>query len=239
MIREDGGVTPGLTPRREAVLSTLAAGVLAVRRDHPVRVAIDGRSAAGKTTLAQELAAVLRARTTRAVIDVDIDHFMRPVAHRTMFDLNTPESYYLDSWDVRAIREELLLPLGPGGSRRYRAMVTDPHGAPVDSPVGTAPDDAILVAAGVFLYRPEVRDLWDLGIWVEVGAAESLRRGVARDHVWMASPEVAERRYRTKYLPGEDRYIDEVGPMERVRFVVDNHDPDAPALRDRTLAWEI
>jgi uridine kinase len=61
-----------VTQRAEA-LGELAEHVLAVDRPHPVRVAIDGCSAAGKTTLADELAQVLRDRTEREVIRVGID----------------------------------------------------------------------------------------------------------------------------------------------------------------------
>jgi uridine kinase len=37
----------------------------------------------------------------------------------------------------------------------------------------------------------------------------------------MGSAEEAERRYRTKYLPGEQRYAAEVRPRERARIVLD------------------
>jgi uridine kinase len=204
--------------------------VLAVDRRHPVRVGVDGLSAAGKSTLSDELAEVLRTRTRRPIIRAQIDHFMLPVEQRRLFDPNTPESYYLDSWDTRAIREELLVPLGPGGSRRYRTATTDARGAAVDCPIRIAAQDAILVADGVFLQRPELDELWDLRIWVDVGVDESLRRGVARDQVWMGSADRAEYRYRTKYIPGEQRYVCEVSPAGRAHFTVDNRDPAAPRL---------
>ena len=61
--------------KRAAALAELAEMVLAVDRPHPVRVAIDGCSAAGKTTLADELAQVLRDRTDREIIRAGIDYF--------------------------------------------------------------------------------------------------------------------------------------------------------------------
>jgi len=45
--------------QRGDVLAAVPAAVLEVERPHPVRVAIDGCSAAGKTTLGDELAAQL------------------------------------------------------------------------------------------------------------------------------------------------------------------------------------
>lgn len=218
--------------RRAQVLAELARVVLEVVRPHPVRVAIDGCSAAGKTTLADELARVLEDRTRRPIIRVGIDYFKRAVALRTAYPQGSPESYYLDYWDNAAIRDRLLVPLGPGGSRRYRTAIMDlPARTAVDSPVLLAPDDAVLIADGAFLQRPELDPYWDLRVYVDVSFDEVLRRGVARDQQWPGgSAAEAERRYRTKYIPGEQRYLDEVRPADRAQVVVGNEDPAAPTL---------
>jgi uridine kinase len=215
-------------------LVELARVVLAVSRPHPVRVAIDGCSAAGKTTFADELAGALRSGTEREIIRAGIDYFKRPVALRTAYPTDL-ESYYLDSWDNAAIRDRLLIPLGPGGDRRYRAASMDlPAVNSVDAPVEVAPDDAVLLADGAFLQRPELDPHWDRRIYLDVGFDEVLRRGVARDQQWMGSAAAAEHRYRTKYIPGERRYVDEVRPRERAQVVVGNEDLSAPTLSLRT-----
>ncbi|MBO0684558.1 MAG: hypothetical protein J2P45_15480 [Candidatus Dormibacteraeota bacterium] len=103
----------------------------------------------------------------------------------------------------------------------------------VEAPVEVAPDDAILLADGAFLQRPELDALWDLRVWVDVGFDEVLRRGVARDQEWMESAAAAEARYRTKYIPGEARYLAEVRPAERAQIAVDNRDPSSPRLTIR------
>jgi uridine kinase len=205
-----------------APIEDLAGRVLAVAVDHPVRVAIDGRSAAGKTTLANALATALRATSTRMVIRAELDGFMKMVADRNAYPYDSPESYYLDAWDYPAIRAALLAPLGTDGDRRYRT-------GPLDPP-HTAPDDAILLADGVFLQRPELDRFWDLRIYLDIGLEESLRRGVDRDRHWMGGAAEAEHRYRTKYLPGEQRYLAEVRPRERAQIVVDTTDPARPRI---------
>ncbi|GEN89204.1 hypothetical protein MKY30_18855 [Oceanobacillus sp. FSL W8-0428] len=45
---------------RRAVITALANEIVSLNLDHPTRVAIDGRSAAGKTTLSDELAEAIR-----------------------------------------------------------------------------------------------------------------------------------------------------------------------------------
>jgi uridine kinase len=151
-----------MTTLRLRVLGELADRILALRLDHPTRVGIDGHSAAGKTTMADELATTLRGKTARPVLRVTIDHFKRHVDLRTQYPPGWPESYYFEMFDVDAIRDELLAPLGPGGNRRHRTQIMDFSGrTPIDSGVHAAPDDAILVADGGFLQKPALSRHWD------------------------------------------------------------------------------
>jgi uridine kinase len=121
--------------------------------------------------------------------------------------------------------------LGPDGSRRYRTAVMELAGRKrIDGPLHVAPDDAVLVADGAFLQRPELAGLWDLCIYVDVDFEDVLRRGIERDSAWMGSPELAEHRYRTKYIPGERRYVAQVQPAQRAGIVVDNRDFATPGL---------
>jgi uridine kinase len=224
----------GVTQRAEA-LAELAEQVLAVERPHPVRVAIDGCSAAGKTTLADELAQVLRDRTEREVIRVGIDYFKRAVELRTTYPVDSPESYYHETWDNEAIRDRLLIPLGPDGDRRYTAGLRDTSAqTALELSVAVAADDAVLLADGAFLQRPELDACWDLRIYVEITFDEVLRRGIARDQQWMPSPEAAEHRYRTRYIPAERLYVDQLQPQARAQIVVNNQEPAKPVIAVRS-----
>ncbi|MET9270740.1 uridine kinase [Kribbella sp. NPDC003557] len=216
---------------RAEVLGELADAVLAVDRWHPVRVGIDGCSAAGKTSLGDELAAVVRGRTGREVVRVGIDYFKRAPELRTGYPVDSAESYYFEMYDYDAIRERLLVPLGPGGDRRYISGLRDSSAAVVlDVPVRTAAADAVLVADGAFLQRPELQGCWDLLIYVHVSFETVLRRGIERDQQWMSSAAAAEQRYSTRYIPGEQLYVDQVRPAECADLVIDNENPAAPIL---------
>jgi uridine kinase len=220
--------------QRAEMLAELAELVLAVDRPHPVRVAIDGCSAAGKTTLADELAQVLRDRTEREVVRAEIDYFKRAVELRTAYPVDSPEGYYLDTWDNEAIRDRLLIPLGPDGDRRYTTAIMSPSAqTALDTPLAVAADDAVLLADGAFLQRPELDACWDLRVYVDITFDEVLRRGIARDQAWMTSPEAAEHRYRTKYIPGERLYVDQIQPRTRAQLVLNNQDPANPSLTVR------
>jgi uridine kinase len=220
-------------PGRAALLERLAALIAAVERPHPVRVAIDGPDAAGKTTLADELAGMLR-RHGRAVVRASIDGFHRPREERYRRGRDSPLGYYEDSFDYDALRRCLLEPLGPGGTLRYRRAVFDVR---TDSPQPAteivAPRDAVLLLDGIFLLRPELFESWDLRVFVSVRFEEVLRRALERDAAHLGSRTEVERRYGGRYIPGQQLYYAAAHPAETADLVVHNDDPARPALEER------
>jgi uridine kinase len=221
-------VTGGLATSepRDAALRTLADAIVARSLEHPLRVAIDGIDAAGKSTLADELAPLVE-RRNRPVIRASIDGFHRPRAERYRRGADSPEGYYRDSFDHDVIRTLLLQPLGPGGSRRFRRAAFDwRNDAAVDARLQEAPPDAVLLVDGVFCQRQELNDCWDLRIFVHVDEAEALRRGVERS----GGGDAERRRYLTRYLPGQRLYIAERQPQERADIVLDNTDVERPSI---------
>lgn len=216
--------------RRRDLLDALAERIVARAAAHPLRVAVDGIDAAGKTTLADELAAPLRARG-RPVIRASVDGFHRPRAERYRRGAASPEGYYLDAFDTAALRDALLLPLGPAGSRWYRRGSFDFHtDRPVHAPLEEAPADAVLVVDGVFLLRPELVAHWDYRIFVEVPFAVALERALRRDLALFGSAQAVRVRYQQRYIPGQRLYFAAAQPQERADAIVRNEDPANPEL---------
>ena len=147
----------------------------------PWRVGVDGVTASGKTTFADELGERLRASR------LTIDDFHQP----------PPQEYYPDSFDFLRFRDVML-----------------------------ALDDDV-IADGVFLHRPELRDLWSLTVFLEVDREVARERGIARDATWM---ENARERYTTRYVPAETRYLEEVDPAKLADIVIDMTDLAHPRL---------
>ena len=166
---------------RDELLGRLAEAVGSVTVAHPTRVAIDGPPAAGKTTLADELAVVLRAQG-RDVIRATIDDFLFPRAQRYRRGEYSAEGCYFDTHDYDALNRVLLDPLGPGGDRRFQHAVYDrTTDTALSPPVTTAPADAVLVFDGVFLLRPELIDRWDLRIFVSTAFEKTVDRALIRE----------------------------------------------------------
>lgn len=83
--------------------------------------------------------------------------------------------------------------------------------------------DGVVIADGVFLHHAELRDLWQLTIFLTVDREVARERGIARDASWM---ENARERYATRYFPGETRYLEEVDPESHADIVIDTTDLD-------------
>jgi uridine kinase len=216
--------------KRTEPLDHLADHLTALVLSHPVRVAIDGVDAVGKTTLADRLAPMIAVRG-RPVIRASIDGFHRPRAERYRRGADSPEGYYDDSFDYPALREALLFPLGLDGDRHYRTRAFDFHSdAPIAEPPRLAPPNAILLFDGVFLLRPELDDLWDVRIFVEAAFTVTLERALRRDLTLFGDTETTRLRYERRYIPGQRLYLERVRPRERAQIVVDNNDPQRPVV---------
>jgi uridine kinase len=216
---------PALIARlRELIMSRVPA--------HVLRVAVDGPDAAGKSTLAAELAHSLAG--ARETILAGVDGFHRARQVRLRRGSLSPEGYYEDAFDYDAVREWLLQPLGPGGDRRYRTAVFDHRtDTAVDEPVRQAGKGTVLLFDGVFLQRPELRGCWELSIFVDVSPDETVRRALVRDAELFGDAGIVRERYRRRYLPAQQLYRADAQPAERADVVIDNEDPARPGV----LKW--
>jgi uridine kinase len=138
------------------------------------RIGIDGVSASGKTTLADEIAA-----RVPGVVRISLDNFLAPPPRLV---------YYPDAFDMEAFRA------------RVEAC------------------DETVVADGLFLHHPALRDLWTLSVFLVCDQRVAMERGIARDASWM---ENARERYETRYVPEEARYLAEVDPESLADVVIE------------------
>ncbi|NES30168.1 uridylate kinase [Micromonospora terminaliae] len=218
---------------RGEMLDRLAEAVGSVAVTHPARVAIDGPPAAGKTTLADELAVVLRAQG-RDVIRATIDDFLFPRAQRYPRGEYSAEGCYFDTHDYAALNRVLLDPLGPGGDRRFQHAVYDrTTDATLSPPVTTATADAVLIFDGVFLMRPELIDRWDLRIFVSTALEKTVGRALVRERRVSSRADI-ERRWRERYIPSQQLYLATVRPAEHADIIVHNDEPQQPIWTTRT-----
>ncbi|MUL77007.1 uridine kinase [Mycolicibacterium sp. CBMA 226] len=215
--------------RRTDMLRGLAESLIALQGDHPLRVAIDGITASGKTTLGNELTSAIAERE-RPVIRICMDDFHHRREHRYRQGKDSARGYYEDAYDFDTLNQHVLQPLGPDGNRAFRRRIIDlASDTPIDEPAELAAPDSILVVDGSFMQRHH-REQWDAVIFVNTNFDEALRRGSARDAEQFGGHAEAQQRYAHRYHAASRMYIDEVHPVQTADFVIDNDDPSSPRL---------
>ena len=215
--------------KRKELIDGLSVSISRIHTDHPLRVAIDGVDAAGKTTLADELADALQ-RSGRSVIRASLDGFHHPEEIRYQLGETSPLGYYRDSFNHAALIELLLYPLGPDGSLLYKRLIFDfRQDGSIDAPFEQARTDQILLFDGVFLLRAELRPYWDFSIFVHADFEITVQRAMQRDLDLFGSAENVRKRYEKKYVPAQRMYLSEVEPERLADVVVNNNDPTQPA----------
>ena len=162
-----------------------------------VTVAIDGRCASGKTTLAAKLAE----RLGCAVFHTD-DFFLRP-EQRTVERFATPGG----NVDRERLSDEVVLPLSEGADtvvHRAYDCKTGTMTAPVVTKVGN-----VAIVEGSYSCHPDLWGRCDLRIFLTVSPEEQMRRITAREG------EAAAKVFRDRWIPLEEEYFKAFGIAER------------------------
>lgn len=151
-------------------------------------IALDGRCASGKTTLA----ARLRERCGWSVVHMD-HFFLRP-------QQRTPERYAQPGGNVDHERflEEVLLPLGRGERPVYRPF--DCRTQTLLAPIPFDPGPVVLVE-GSYACHPALWDQYDLRAFLTVDPALQMERIVRREGAEYAQV------FRERWIPLEERYF--------------------------------
>ena len=152
-----------------------------------VFVAIDGRCASGKTTLAE----MLRERLGCDVIHMD-SFFLRP-------EQRTPERYQMPGGNVdyERLQTEVLAPLKTGHPFCYRPFVcsTQQLGEPV-----AVEGKSVVILEGSYSCHPMLWEQYDLRIFLTVDAIEQLTRLEKRDAGKLQA-------FQNKWIPLEEAYF--------------------------------
>jgi len=213
-----------------ALVETVSTYLSNLQTGGPLRVAVDGRTACGKSTFARSLEARLQTNGCH-FLHTTIDGFHNPKVVRYARGRHSAEGYYRDARDLAAIRRELLDPLGSGGSRLIRMETFDlASDRLVDRPAVCVPEDTILIVDGTFLARPELSNSWDVHIFLRTRRETSRARGMARDIAAGGDPDQVRVIYDQRYLPAFDLYLSEADPEARSDILIDFEDFSRPGI---------
>ena len=157
----------------------------------PFLLAVDGRCAAGKSTLARELAQ----RSGCTVIPMD--HFFLRPEQRTEARFAEPGG----NVDRERFLADVLRPLRAGEPFSYRPF--DCRTLSLAAPVPVAPAK-LCVVEGSYSCHPALRDAYDLTVFLDVSPDEQLRR------IRVRNGEEGAQRFAARWIPLEERYFTEL-----------------------------
>jgi para-aminobenzoate synthetase len=194
---------PGLQAAADTIIAEIRR--LLLNRTRPILVALDGGSGAGKSTLALWIARDLDATV------VPGDDFFAAHITDAEWEARSPEDRARDGIDWRRLRADAVEPLLAGKRAKWHAF---------DFVAGVRPDGtyamctdfvvreptAVIVLDGAYSARPELADLIDLAILVDVPVDvrhERLRAREDKDFLdsWHARWDAAEAYYFTHVRP--------------------------------------
>jgi hypothetical protein len=207
---------PAAGPWRTAPLSELVELVLGpggAPQGRPRVVAVDGRGAGGKTTLARRLAG--------AVPPAAVVHTDDVAWHHSFFD-----------W-ADLLADGILAPARRGEAVHYRPPGWEARGRPgaIELPAGLD----LLVVEGVGAGRRELASVVDAVVWVQSDPDEAKRRGIVRDVAeGHKEDEATATAFWDEWMAEELPFLADQRPWERACVVVAGT-PPVPLGPDEVL----
>jgi len=218
------------TVKREDLVTEIAGIINKINLPHPVRVAIDGGGAAGKTTFANELVEPLQ-KLGRNVIRSTIDGFHNPPEIRRKQGKYSPKGYYEDSYNYPQLKKYLLEPLGPNGDLNYRESVYNFRiNEPTNVVTKKATKNSILIFEGIFLFNEYLFPYWDYKLFIDASFEHTMQRAIVRDNKLFGGTENVITLYKKRYIPGQEMYLSKHNPISMSDIVLNNNDYKNPIV---------
>ena len=173
----------------------------ALRGDGVRVIAIDGRAASGKTTLARQLAPILKADV------VHMDDFFLPS------ELRTPARYAEPGGNVHYERfaAEVLPNLRKPEPFSYRVFDCSRMACDGSREIRSP---AWRIVEGAYSLHPAFGDYADLKVFYDISPEEQMRR------IRLRNGERGARMFRERWIPLEELYIDKCAPFRRADLIL-------------------
>ena len=215
---------------RKKIINEIASIINQIDLPHPIKVAIDGSGASGKTTFANELVGPLE-KLGRNVIRATIDGFHNPPEIRRKQGKLSPKGYLEDSYNYASLKKYLLEPLGPTGNLEYKESVYNFRiNQPTNVKIEKAKPSSILIFEGIFLFNKHLFSYWDYKLFIDASFETTMQRAIIRDNELFGGKEKTIKLYKERYIPGQKMYLKKYNPIKQSDIVINNNNYKKPYL---------
>lgn len=171
-----------------------------IEKEKPRIIAIDGRCASGKTTLAEDLSQKI------SVVRIMMDDFFLPL------ELRTKERFSESGGNIHYERfiEEVINKLGKNEPFSYRKFSCSTMSY---SSLLRVDSSSLICIEGSYSLHPKFPKYWDVAFFLTVDKEEQIRRLEKR------CPEKMDA-FKTKWIPLEEEYFSKCKTIERADYIL-------------------
>lgn len=193
---------------------------LSVPGHRAVLVGLSGIDGSGKGFIAAQVVSRLRASGVRAIA-LNVDGWLN-LPHVRFSAEDPARHFYLNALRMEQMFEELVLPLRDHRSVRVTADFAEETALSFRPRTYVYHDVDVIVLEGIFLFKPDYRDHFDVAFWIDCGFDTALARAIARGQEGLPPAETV-RAYETIYFPAQRLHIERDRPFQDVDGIIPNH----------------
>jgi uridine kinase len=183
-------------------------------------VGISGIDGCGKGYLARQFEAHLALYGVTPVI-VNVDGWLNPPEKR--FDQTAPAgNFYENAIRFDEFFKQLVIPLRDRRSVHLVADFVEETASHYRKHTYDVKDVSVVLVEGIFLFKAEYRDYFDLTIWIDCSFSTALARAINRAQEGL-SPANTIAAYDTIYFPAQKIHLAQDQPREHADLIFENN----------------
>lgn len=205
-------------------VSRLVSAAIAARQEvdstRAALIGISGIDASGKGYIAGQIADQVRSAGYNTAL-INIDGWLN-LPHVRFHDDDLPGNFYRNAVRFNEMFESLVLPLKRDRSIRLTADFAEETGKEFRKHNYRFEDVDIILLEGIFLFKRELADLFDLKIWIDCSFETALDRAIERSQEGL-SPAETIKAYEMIYFPAQRMHFEMDDPKAVTDLTFDNN----------------
>ena len=203
----------------DEVIRIILARRASIPESRSLLVGLSGIDGSGKGFLAGQIEARLAQHAVAAAI-LNVDGWLNLPEKR--FSQSAPaENFYENAIRFDEFFSQLVMPLRNGRSVHLEADFAEETGNQYRKHTYDFKNVGVIVVEGIFLFKPQYRQFFDLAIWIDCSFPTALARAVARAQEGL-SPANTIAAYETIYFPAQTIHLSKDRPRENADLIFEN-----------------
>lgn len=190
-----------------------------VSEQRSLLVGISGIDGSGKGYVAKQIEARLGQHLIAAA-NINADGWLN-LPDRRFDAINPAKHFYENAIRFDELFSKLLLPLKDHRSVSVAADFAEETAGNYRKHTYNFKDVGVVLLEGIFLFKREHRELFDLAVWVDCSFPTALARALVRTQEGLSSAETI-RAYQTIYFPAQKIHFARDNPRETADLILNN-----------------